>query len=196
MECSGKAARESVTTNIAKARKAFFALGSTRAFHGDLNPLSSSNIFETCVLSVLLFGCETWLLDSSCIQSLEKFQCERGRRILKLSKFHANDTIRIGLHWSTMATRILLRKLTFLSKLLSNQNDSMSSRIFFSLDVYSISIARCSRPLLTQMLLTNAFHLPTVTPSSLETTNSCYSTKITCYYRLPLCPTPQYSQQL
>ena len=145
---SNLSAKESVTTNIAKARKAFFALGSTRAFHGDLNPLSSSNIFETCVLSVLLYGCETWLLDSSCIQALEKFQCEIGRRILKLPKYHANDAIRIGLHWPTMATRILLRKLSFLSKLLSNQKDSMSSQIFVSLaidDIYSISIVQQCR---------------------------------------------------
>ena len=140
---SNLSASKSISTNIAKARKAFFGLGSTKAFHGDLNPLSSSNIFETCVLPVLLYGCETWLLDSSCIQALEKFQCEIGRRILKLSKFHANDTIRNGLHWPTVATRILIRKLTFLSKLLSNCNDTMSSRIFISLaidDVYNISI--------------------------------------------------------
>ena len=142
---SNLSAKESVSNNIAKARKAFFSLGSTKDFHGDLNPFSSSNIFETCVLPVLLYGCETWLLDSSCIQDLEKFQCEIGRRILKLSKHHANDAIRIGLHWPTVATRILIRKLTFLSKLLSNNGDTMSSRIFTSLaieDVYSISIVQ------------------------------------------------------
>ena len=61
------------------ARKAFFALVSTRAYHSDLNPLSSSNFTS----SVLVYWCETWLLDSSCIQALEKFQCEIGRRILK-----------------------------------------------------------------------------------------------------------------
>ena len=76
---SNLSASKSISTNIAKARKAFFGLGSTKAFHGDLNPLSSSNIFETCVLPVLLYGCETWLLDSSCTQALEKFQCEIGR---------------------------------------------------------------------------------------------------------------------
>ena len=54
-------------------------------------------------------SCETWLLDASCIQALERFQCEIGRRILKLSKFHANKAVRIGLHWPTMSTRILLR---------------------------------------------------------------------------------------
>ena len=128
-----------------KARRAFFGLGSTKAFHGDRNPLSSSNIFETCVLPVLLYGHETWLLDSSCIQALEKFQCEIGRRILKLSKYHANDVIRIGLHWPAVATRILLRKLTFSSKLLSNYKDTMSSRIFISLaieDIYNISVVQ------------------------------------------------------
>ena len=76
---SNLSASKSISTNIAKARKAFFGLGSTKAFHGNLNPLSSSNIFEICVLPVLLYGCETWLLDSSCTQALEKFQCEIGR---------------------------------------------------------------------------------------------------------------------
>ena len=35
--------------NISKARRAFFRLGSTGAFHGKLNPLSASSIFETCI---------------------------------------------------------------------------------------------------------------------------------------------------
>ena len=142
---SNLSASESISVNISKARRAFFGLGSTGAFHGKLNPLSGSSIFETCIVPILLYGCETWLLDSSCLQTLEKFQCEIGRRILKLSNFHANDAIRIGLHWPTMATRILSRKLTFLSKLLTNSNDSMSSRIFTTLameDVYSISIVQ------------------------------------------------------
>ena len=71
----------------------------------------------------------------------EKFQCEIGRRILKLSKYHANDVIRIGLHWPAVATCILLRKLTFLSKLLSNYKDTMSSRIFISLVIEDINIS-------------------------------------------------------
>ena len=70
---SNLSAKYFVSTNITKARRAFFALGSTKAFHGDLNPLSSSNSFETCVLPVLLYGCETWLLDFSCIQALRSF---------------------------------------------------------------------------------------------------------------------------
>ena len=195
-------AKESVNANIAKARKAFFALGSTRVFHGDLNPLSSSNIFETCVLSVLLYGCETWLLDASCIQALERFQCEIGRRILKLSKFHANEAVRIGLHWPTMSTRILLRKLSFMSKLLSNKSDSMSSRIFnlllsmmFTTSLWYNS-ARCLRLLLQQMSSTNACHPLTMLRRLCETARSYYSTKAIRYYCLPPCPILQCTQLL
>ena len=75
-------ANDSVNINISKARRAFFRLGSTGAFHGKLNPLSASSIFETCIIPILLFGSETWLLDNTCLQALERFQCEIGRRIL------------------------------------------------------------------------------------------------------------------
>ena len=114
-------AKRSITENIIKARKAFFALGSLGAFQGDLNPLSSSSIFEICVIPTLLYGCETWILDSGCLKALESFQSEIGRRILRLPKFYSNNAIRIGLHWPTVSTRILLRKLSFLTKLLRSK---------------------------------------------------------------------------
>ena len=143
-------AKRSVTENINKARRSFFALGSLGAFQGDLNPLSSSSIFETCVIPTLLYGCETWILDSGCLKTLESFQCEIGRRILRLPKFYSNNAIRIGLHWPTVSTRILLRKLSFLAKLLCSKNDSISTRIFNSLaidDVYDSSIVHQCRML-------------------------------------------------
>ena len=143
--CSDLSARDSVNTNILKARKAFFGLGSTGVYHGKLNPLSSSSIFESFVLPVLLYGCETWMLDATCIQALDRFQCEIGRRI---SKHHPSDAVRIALNWPTISTRILLRKLTFLSRLLTNSDDTMSSWIFTSLaivDVYSITIVQQCR---------------------------------------------------
>ena len=45
-------ANDSVNINISKARRAFFRLGSTGAFHGKLNPLSASSIFETCIIPI------------------------------------------------------------------------------------------------------------------------------------------------
>ena len=67
-----------------------------------------------------------------------------------MSNFHASDTVRIGLHWPTVATRILIRKLTFLSKLLSDTKDSMSFCVFTTFtmeDVYNISIIQQCRML-------------------------------------------------
>ena len=49
--------------------------------------------------------------------------------------------MRLGLQWPSVATRILIRNLTFLAKLLAN--DIISSRIFTSLaivDVYNVGI--------------------------------------------------------
>ena len=70
--------------NISNPRKAFFALGNISAFHGSLNPLSGRSIFETCIVPILLYGCEIWPLDSPTIKVLESFQCEIGQRILRL----------------------------------------------------------------------------------------------------------------
>ena len=125
--------------------KGFFALGGLGAFQGELSPLSSSSIFEACITPILLYGCETWLLDSTCLKALESFQCEIRRRILRLRKFSSNNAVRSGLHWPSVATRILLRKLMFLSKLLYSTRDSLSSRVFTSLamnDIYEISIVQ------------------------------------------------------
>ena len=123
-------------------------MGSIGAFSGELNPLSTSSIFETCVVPKLLYGCEIWLLDTSCLKKLEQFQHEIGRRILRLSKFHSGDAVRIGLQWPSVASRILLRKLSFMCKLLDPaHSDTMSSRVFTTMaieDTQLFSNAICS----------------------------------------------------
>ena len=91
-------ATKAVDEAIKKARRAFFAYGAMGAFQGKLNPLSGKTIFDTCVVPVLLFGSENWILTDSHLDQPEAFQGEIGRRILKLSKFH-----------STLATRVALK---------------------------------------------------------------------------------------
>ena len=147
-------ASRAVLENISKARKAFFALGGTGVFHGSLNPLSGRSIFESCILPILLYGCETWLLDTTSIKALEDFQCEIGKRILCLPKLHSKKVVRIALQWPSMTTRILIRKLTFLAKLLSDTKDIISGRIFTSLavvDVYNVSIVQQCRMLESEL---------------------------------------------
>ena len=143
-------ASRAVAENISKVRKAFFAVGDLGAFQGKLNPLSSSSIFITCILPI--YGCETWILDSSTIARLERFQNEIGPKILQLPKHFSNTTVRLALLWPFMSTRVLIRKLTFLSRLLSNSNEVelISKEIFSSLaavDVYSVSIIQQCRML-------------------------------------------------
>ena len=111
-------------------------------------------MYESCILPILLYGCETWLLDTTSLKALEDFQCEIGKRILCLPKFHSKNVVRIALHWPSMATRILIRKLTFLAKLLSNTKDIISGRIFTSLavvDVYNVSIVQQCRMLESEL---------------------------------------------
>ena len=51
---SSLSAKNSVSDNISKARRAFFALGRLSAFQGDLNPLSFCSIFETCITPIVI----------------------------------------------------------------------------------------------------------------------------------------------
>ena len=109
----------SIENNINKARRAFFGLGSLGIFHGKQNPLTSSEVFEVCVLSVCLYGCENWLLTEPLLLTLE---AEIGKRILNLPKHHSNLIPLIALRWPTMRYRILTRKLSFLHRLMNLQS--------------------------------------------------------------------------
>ena len=103
----------SIEENIAKACRAFFALGSIGCFQGKTNPLTSKSVFEIFVIPTLLYGCETWILTDALVSKLENFQSEIGRHILKLGKYHNDLAPIIGLHLPSIKARILLRKLVF-----------------------------------------------------------------------------------
>ena len=69
-------ATRSVDENIKKARRAFFHYGSIGVFQGDICPLSSKSVLECCVIPVLLYGCENWILTEPLCQKLESLQSE------------------------------------------------------------------------------------------------------------------------
>ena len=151
---------------IHKARRAFFALGSIRAFHGRLNPLTGRSLFETFVVPTMLYGCETWILSDSHYSTLESLQAEIGKRILGISKYHSNHGVLIGLHWPSIRARILIRKLNFLAKLLDGC-DSLSAQVFRALacdDVYNVSLVQQCRSL-EQLFGTNHLQLCLGNPS-------------------------------
>ena len=129
-------------------------MGRLGAFQGDLNPLSSCSIFEASIVPTLLYGCETWLLDTSCLKELEAFQHEIGCRILRVPKFYSAVAIRVALHWPSISTLILLRKLNYLGKLLASEKDTISCRMLNSVameNVYDCSIVQQCRMLEVQL---------------------------------------------
>ena len=69
-----------------------------------LSPVAMS---ETCIVPVLLCGCETWLLDSTTIKSLEKFQCEIGRRVLRVPKHHSKTVMRLASQWPSVLLSLI-----------------------------------------------------------------------------------------
>ena len=90
-----------VEENIKKARHAFFARGSG-VFHGTPNPLSSKSIVEHCVLPCLLFGAETWILNTTLLQKLESFQAELAKCIVRIPTYTSNNTAHMALQWPSM----------------------------------------------------------------------------------------------
>ena len=118
-----------------------------------MNPLTGRSLFETFVVSTMLYGCETWILSESHFDILESFQAEIGKRILGVSKYYSNTSTLIGLHWPSVKARVLIRKLTFLAKLLE-RDDVLSSCVFRTLastDVYEISLVQQCRVLEQQI---------------------------------------------
>ena len=111
-------------------------------------------MFEVFVIPILLYGCETWILTPALLSKLEKLQSEIGKRILKLSKFHADLAPIIGLHLPSIKARIAIQKLRFLTKLLKSEQDDLASRVFRTLsadNVYSISVVEQCRWLLEEL---------------------------------------------
>ena len=66
---------------IQKSRRAFFEFGSVFAFQGNLSPLSSSSIYQLCVLPILLHGVENWI------------NLSKGRWLRESSRFHVGTQI-------------------------------------------------------------------------------------------------------
>ena len=137
---------KAVEENILKARKAFFVSGCLGAFQGQLNPLSGRSIYLTCVLPILLYGCENWIVNDYLLNQLKCFESWVGKRLLGLSKYHSNAIVPIALDLPCVRSLILQRKLKFLVKLMPDDDGvdhSLSRNLFAALamkDIYNISV--------------------------------------------------------
>ena len=71
-----------------------------------------------------------------------------GRRILALSRFHSDLAPIVGLRLPSIKARVLIRKLSFLAKLLTSDGNELSARVFRTLvtdSVYNISLVQQCR---------------------------------------------------
>ena len=59
-------------------------------FQGNICPLSSKSVLECCIIPVLLYGCENWILTEPLCQKLESLQSELVKRMLKWPKHLSN----------------------------------------------------------------------------------------------------------
>ena len=142
-------ASKSIEENIKKARRAFFSYGSIGAFQGDLNPLSSKSIINSCVMPILLFGSENWILTESLLHKLEAFLGELAKRALKWPQHLSKTAAILALDMETMRSRILCRKLNFLKSLLEEEATGVGAAAMKSLsdDVDSLCLVKECREL-------------------------------------------------
>ena len=142
-------ASRSVEEKNQKARRAFFHFGSIGVFQGDIGPLSSREVIESCVMPVLLYGSENWIMTEALMQRLEAFQGELAKRVLKWPKHHSNTAAIATLDVPTMKCRVLVRKLGFLKRVMERDIDSLSGCVVLALskEVNSICLVRECREL-------------------------------------------------
>lgn len=122
-----------VEENIKKARKAFFGYGSIGVFQGRLNPLSAASVIETCIMPILLYGAENWVMTPDLMKKLERFQGELAKRVLCWPRHHSNTAATLAVGLQSMQSRILGRKLSFLQHILDSDGESVSGRVLVSL---------------------------------------------------------------
>ena len=115
-KCLGKgdlSASRSVEENIREAHQ------------GDISPLSSKEVIKSCVMPVLLYGSENWIMTDALMERLEIFQAELVKRVLKWPKHHPNTDAIAILDIPTMKCRILVKKLGFLRRVMEGDPDSL-----------------------------------------------------------------------
>ena len=139
-----------IDNNILKARKAFFGYGSIGVFQGELSSMSCHSVVETCVLPILLYGCENWCLTSKHLEKLESFLGEVSKRLLQLPRWYNNTPATVICGFKSITSHCLCRKLNYLHKLTNEERSgNIGNETFKALldDVESICLVRECREL-------------------------------------------------
>ena len=137
-------ATRAIEEGIKKARKAFFYYGSIGAFQGDLSPLSTKSVIETCVLPVVLYGAENWIMTHTLIEKLNRFVGELAKRALRWPKSHLNTAALVTLNMESAESRVLVTKLGFLRKKFQSDGVGVGAAVMGALmdDVESMCLVK------------------------------------------------------
>jgi len=136
-------ATRAMEENIKKARKSFFLYSGI-----GVPTFLQVSCGGVCVMPILLYGCENWIVSVKLLRQLESFQGEMSKRILGLPRCSSNTAVGIVLGWPSVHARILVRKLCFLKRLVSGDGSKLGSRMLRSLadDTETVSLVHECKP--------------------------------------------------
>ena len=97
-----------------------------RSFQGDINPLSTKSVIDTCVMPVLVCGCENWILIERAIHQLDSSLGWITKKVLKWPQHLSNIAAFVALGVESIKSRILTQKLGFLLHLISGDVDGVA----------------------------------------------------------------------
>ena len=113
----------------------------TGVFHGQLNPLSSMSLVESCVIPVLMYGSESWTLNKTLLNTLKQariISSRSGQTHLTASKSTSNTIPLLTLKWPTMCAWILCSKISYLLRICNDQESTLKSQIFNAIAVSDV----------------------------------------------------------
>ena len=58
-----------------------------------MSKIKSTDLIDTCIMPIFLYGCEVWVLTKDLLQQLESFQAELGKRILCLPPYYIQSSV-------------------------------------------------------------------------------------------------------
>ena len=136
--CTRQGCEDDITRRIDKARKAFRRLASSV---WDVKQLSLSvtiRAYRACVISVLLYGCETWTTTFQCRNKLEQFQMMCLGKITKIGiweqeRMHINSgKLREWLGVPTVCVMIIQARTRWLGHVARMHNKRLPKQMLFA----------------------------------------------------------------
>ena len=136
--CTRQGCEDDITRRIDKARKAFWRLASSVWDVKQLSLAVKIRVYRTCVVSVLLYGCETWTTTFQGRKKLEQVQTMCLRKISKIGtweqeQMHLNSgKLRDWLGVPTVCDMVVQARTRWLGHVARMNNKRLPKQMFFA----------------------------------------------------------------